>query len=198
MSKPKKHDVEDLIMAYEAYAQTIERLQHFNRMQTTYRTFAFTWLAATFFGIGYSLSSREINLPFPPLMIVVLLCVLSSAGIVLIWYMDLIMCERMIATALFEGLEYEKEFEWIPKVHQTSNSFHGLWGYVHLKALFYVGCFLIIYGTMGVALGLLLKDSYLWIISPFVSLSVVVLFFYVSFYFLKKTDPYERLEKFKE
>jgi hypothetical protein len=193
----KKNNLEDQIIAYEAYVQTIDRLQHFNRMQTTYRTFASTWLLGTFFAIGYSLSSRE-NLPFSPLIVVALLCLASSAGIVLIWYMDLMMCERMIATALFEGLEYEKKYSWIPKIHQSSHVFHSLWGYVHLKSLFYIGYFAIVFETMGVALAFHFKNTGIWFLPPTIALIIISLFAYFSYIAIKNNDPYLRLGRMRK
>lgn len=198
MNTTKKKQNDDPQIAYEAYSLTIDRLQHFNNMQMTYKTFALTWLAATFFGIGYSLSSQETNLPFHPLIIIALLCVASSTGIIVIWYMDLIMCERMIATALFEGLEYEEKYVWIPKIHKTSILFHGLWGYVHLKEIFYVGCFSILYGTMSVALGIYQENLKYRFIPLGCSILIVSIFVYASFSSIKKINPYARLSKLRK
>lgn len=193
--KKHKHSIEDQLIAYESYVQVIERLQHFNKMQTTYRTYAFTWLLGTFLGIGYSLSSREAHLPFHPLIIVMLICIASSAGVFLIWYMDLMMCERMIATALYEGLECENKFPWIPKINQSSNTFHTLWGYVHLKAIFYFGYFTILYATFGTALAIYLKNSKWIFLGPlsFVLIISLIIFFLVVA--TKKSDTYKRIEK---
>lgn len=199
-SDSKKNDIdtfEDLQIAYEGYSLAIERLQHFNHLQTTYKTFAFTWIAATFFAIGYSLSAQEVNLPLHPLIIVSALCIASSIGIILIWYMDLILCERMIATALFEALDYEEKHDWIPKIHQTSNLFHKLWGYVHIKDIFYTGCIGILYITMSLSLAFYVNKIAYYITFPIASILATTGFLLVSSSLIKKINPYERLKSIK-
>jgi len=186
---------EDLLIAYESYAQIIDRLQHFNQIQTTYRTYAFSWMIATFIGVGYSLSSQEINLPFNPLIVVMLLCLASASGIFLIWYMDLMMCERKIATALFEGQVCEQKYPWLPKITESSNIFHSLWGYVNLKCVLYIGFFAIIFGAFGAAFSIYLKFSRFFILAPIISLFI---FCFLSFFIIKSTkdaNPYEQLKK---
>lgn len=188
---------EDHLLNYAAFIQVIDSLQHYNRIQVTYRIFASTWLLATFFGIGYSLSSYEVNLPFNPLLIVALICLASAIGIFLIWYMDLIITERFIATIVYQGIDLENQNPWLPQILNNVVQLTSLLGYVSLKSVFYIGCFIILTSTVGAAISiyLYLNHNFLWIYVPFLTVIIMVFFSYILVFSSKSADPYHRLNK---
>ncbi len=200
MGKEEKFSVtEDSLLIYASYTQIAVSLQHYNRIQTTYRTFASTWLLATFIGIGYSLSSLEVNLPFHPLIIVAFICLASSSALSLVWYMDLIICEQFIASLVIEGIELEKNYDWLPSLYHNVNKMKTLLSYVNLKGIFYVGCFAILLITMGTSLTLYtqLKYKNVCIAIPFITLLSIIGINYLIIYSMQKNDPYRRLQKIK-
>lgn len=190
---------ENRLLAYGAYTQIAESLQHYNRVQAIYRSFVSTWLIATFIGIGYSLSSFEINLPFHPLLTIAFICTASTMGISLVWYMDLIVCEQQIAASVFEGIELEKMHPWLPRFYNNIKDMRGLISYVNLKNIFYIGCFTILITTAGASITIYfnLKHPEYVILVPLVTISLVVLSSVLLIASTKRTDPYYRLQKLK-
>jgi len=188
------------LLAYSSFMQIIDNLQHYNRIQVAYRLLASTWLLASFFGIGYSLSSYEVNLPFNPLITVALICVGSCMGIFLIWYMDLIVCERFIATIVYQGIDLEKQNAWLPQILHSVNQIRSWLGYVNSKLVFYIGCFAIILIALGTSISIFLslKNHYLWIAIPFLTILTIVVMIYLLLFSTKKTDPYIRLKTLKK
>lgn len=195
----KREPTEDNLLIYGAYSQIAEFLQHYNGIQATYRTFASSWLLATFIGIGYSLSSKEIGLPFHPLVTVAFICLASTTGVILIWYMDLIVCEQSIAAVVYEGIELEKKNAWLPRYYHNINRIGSLLSYVNLKSFFYLGCIAILFITIAVALtiyAILMGYTHVVFI-PVISVFFVCLISYALISTMKKTDPYHRLEILK-
>ncbi|MBX9703349.1 MAG: hypothetical protein K2X39_04270 [Silvanigrellaceae bacterium] len=189
---------ESQLFAFESYAQIIDRLQHFNKMQTAYRIYAFMWVVVTFIGIIYTLSPNEESWFFDRSLVVIFICLASCSGVFLLWYMDLMICERKIATALFQGYDYESKYEWIPKISLSSNIFHSLWGYVYLKTFFYAGIFAILVITFGVALTMYLKETSYWFIGPISSFCILFVICYILINITKNENPYIILQKIKE
>lgn len=137
--KNKNQHVEDSLFKY--YSLMIDRLRHFNKMQIKCRLYAIIGILITFIGIGYAVTPIESPVPAHNLLVVMFICIASCSGIFLIWYMDLIIFERRIATTLFQMLEYENKSEWLPKIIKSLVIFHKPWNYVHLKTFFYIGIF---------------------------------------------------------
>jgi hypothetical protein len=190
---------ETQLLTYITYSQISESLQHYNNIQVTYRTFASSWLLASFIGMIYSLSSREVNLPFHPLITVAFICLASITGIVLIWYMDLIITERSIAAFVYDGVELEKKYLWLPRFYTNNSSFSGLVSYIHLKGIFYIGCVSTLLFMMGAALSFYKYLSHwgLWPVIPFITLVITFLVAYCLVLAMGKTDPYVRIETLK-
>ncbi len=190
---------EESLLIYGAYTQIVESLQHYNRVQTIYRTYVSTWLMATFVGIGYVLTSMEVGLPFHPLVTTAFMCVASSMGVLLIWYMDLIVCEQQIAASVYEGIVLEQQHEWLPRFYHNIKNMSGLINYVSLKCILYIGCIsiLIIVGGSSLTFWVINTNHYLSFVIP---IFVFVLIFLTSMLLIsstKKSDPYYRLQKIK-
>ena len=115
-SKKEKEVSEEDILVYGAYAKVSYSLQHSNNTQLTYKGATLTWIIATYIGIGYSPSSMEVNLPLNPMFIVAIICLASLLVVCGIWYLDLIVEEKKIASAVHNGLMLEKKHAILPKV----------------------------------------------------------------------------------
>jgi len=192
-----KKVTESKLITYGIYSHILESFQHYNRIQVTYRTFVSTWILATFIGIGYSLSSLEVDLPVHPLIIVTLICFASFCGISLIYYMDLIVTERSIVVLVHESLEMEKKNPWLPQVIHTCDEINHLLGYVNMKSIFYLGCYMILFLTLAFSIILFSFIEQFPPIIPIIGLLIIVLIFLGTYFFLfssKKKNPYSRIK----
>jgi len=68
---------EDDLLVYGAYGRVAYSLRHSNNVQLMYKLITFTLFIATLIGVGYLVSSREVDLPIPPLLIVPAVCLFS-------------------------------------------------------------------------------------------------------------------------
>lgn len=198
--KHKAHSgkiTEETLLAYGAYNQVATSLQHSNRIQLSYKGITSTWLLASFIGMGYSLSTLEVNLPFQPLLVVTVLCLASLLVIGMIWYLDLIVQEKSIASAVHAGLKLEEEFSFLPNAYHNVVRLHYLFGYVALKSIFYLICATILLFTMCAALSFYLININMtwWPVVPVLTFILIPCLFIVSLKSTKKTDPYPILKK---
>jgi len=199
-TKKKKNPAaltEEELLIYGAYVRVAVSLQHSNRMQLTYKGITLTWLLATFIGIGYSLSSREVNLPLNSFIVVSVISVASSLIIGIIWYLDLIVQEKTIASAVHRGLNLEKENKWLPRAYHNVVDMHHLIGYVSRKSVFYFGCMSILVLTIFGSLSgyLYTEHSKIWFCLLLIPMVLIPLLFFLSTFMTKKTDPYNEINK---
>ena len=138
--KEEKRDIsESEVLIYGAYAQVAYSLQHSNHTQLTYKGVTLTWMIATYIGIGYSPSSLEVNLPLNPLLIVATICLVSLLVVSAIWYLDLVVEEKKIASAVLNGLALEKKYSrLLPKAYHNVVEMNYLLGYVSMKSIYYI------------------------------------------------------------
>ena len=87
----------------------VRRLEerHFDELESKYRALASTWVLATFVGIGFVLTRGELQLPFDRLVAVTAVGVAGSAGIVLLWVMDLLVYHQLLGVVFMQGLALE-------------------------------------------------------------------------------------------
>lgn len=62
MMKPRKYPGSETLV-WEMYKNLTEQSQHFNNIESTYRTLASTWLLAAFAGIGFILKDLRSESP---------------------------------------------------------------------------------------------------------------------------------------
>jgi hypothetical protein len=124
--------------AWQMYSDLRESEFHFNQLQTEYRKLASTWLLATFGAVGFVTTSGQLVVPIDHLLIASLVCIAGSAGILLLWNLDLMVYQGLLLAGFAIGREMEQEFWWLPKVRTEMNRRYpkGVHGRV---TLFYVG-----------------------------------------------------------
>lgn len=188
---------EEKLLVYGAYLQVCTALQHSNRIQLTYKTITSMWVIATFIGAGYALSTHEVNLPVHSLIVVAMLCLASSLVIILIWYLDLIVQEKNIASAVQTGIELEENNPWLPQVYHNVKKLHYLVGYILMKSVFYIGILMIqlLAITASVGFYLYLIKSLFWPVISGVSIAIIPIFFVLFTRLTTKTDPYDHIHK---
>lgn len=188
---------EDDLLIYGSYQEVAASLQYSNNCQLNYRMLTFTWLLATFIGIGYTLSSVEVNLPFHPLIIVVILSIASLLVIGIIWYLDLIVQEKNIASAVNAGLRLEERTAWLPKAYTNVVELSELFSYVKQKSYFYLGaaCLLVVTASASLTFYFYVQSYMFW---PAVIIGTV-LFVYILLVLnnraIESTDPYKVIDQ---
>ncbi len=199
-TKLEKEISEDHVLTYGKYLQVASYLQHSNYIQLRYKMITFTWLLATFIGTGYTLSSVEVNLPFQPFLIVSVLCMASLCVIGIIWYLDIIVQEKNIATAVHQGLYLEVKNPWLPRTYNSIVNMNYLSGYVSSKSVFYLGCTMILVLTISYSItSYLYLESYIfWPVAILVFLVAFPVIFMFQNRIAKRSDPYAILRKLRK
>ena len=109
-----KVDAELFNKVMQLTEQIGDKEEHFNKLQTDYRKLASTWLLASLGASGYVLkSSAEIQ--FDYWYIIFGICLAASAGILILWMMDLKVYQKLLASFFKEGFYLEMQhYEWLP------------------------------------------------------------------------------------
>lgn len=129
----------DKSIAYGLYTKIESYQSHYNIVKTKYKLLGSTWLLATFIGIGYLLAGKEMGLPISELSAISLLCLLSSAGLSLIYFLDISVYHRLLE-ALYRGaLELENKNPFLARTNNSMKPilFKGNAGPEVLDGLFY-------------------------------------------------------------
>ncbi len=119
-AKKKKYDPikNPCPLIYGLYTKHIETIKHYTRIQLTYRQLASTLMFAIFFAIGFILSEHQ-GWPFNRLILIMLMTVAGIFGILSLWYLDIIIYDRLLQTTANELIHMEKKYKWIPPVHHN-------------------------------------------------------------------------------
>jgi hypothetical protein len=199
--RERKDDAEPIteedLLVYGAYGRIAYSLRHSNNVQLMYKLITFTLFLATLIGVGYLVSSREIDLPFPPLLIVPIVCIFSLLIIFIIWKLDLIVEEKKIASAVHRGIKTEKKHSGLPGPYHNVVALQPLPGYITLKTFFYLGWSFILVITMcgSISAFLYIKELEYWMLVLFAPIFIMLSFFWLAKYIIKKQDPYSILDK---
>jgi len=150
------------LIIYGIYTKLMNAEKYYAAIQTKCRELASTWLLAAFAAIGFLLSSREHGLPFHALIGVDIICFLGVLGILLIWYEDLIIYEKLLSISFLEAYKLERAYSWLPRLHHSMVDVYHHKNGALLKSRFYVGCYSILLLAGGAALSVYIK-SLIWI-----------------------------------
>lgn len=128
-----------------------------------------------------------------------ILCFASLLVTGLIWYLDLIVQEKKIATAVYMGLSLEKKHSELPRAYHNVVYMHPFLGYIFMKCIFYWGCTLILLLAICVALSTYLfmtHNSIIdWRLIPLATIIIAASLFTISYYITKKANLYPLLDK---
>ncbi len=106
-------------LIYALYTKLDLYLHHYNNIQNNCKKLAFTWIIATFIGISYILTGKEKGIPISPLLAVSLLCCLSSAGILLLGFLDTGIYQKMIRAIFLENKLLEEKNPFLGKAYHS-------------------------------------------------------------------------------
>lgn len=100
----------------EITKQIGDKEEHFNNLQTEYRKLASTWLLAALGACGYILQSTA-ALPFDHWFILFGIALAGSAGIAILWILDLRVYQVLLDTFFREGVRLETAYyKWLPPI----------------------------------------------------------------------------------
>jgi hypothetical protein len=132
-------DSEEFLI-YAVYSQLCQHKTHFSSMQNRYRALTSTWFLAAFAGIGFLISGRyNIELPFNVLIGILLLCFFSAFGITLLWFLDIVLYQRLWIGTVVELAKLEEKYSWLPKTNLNTLQIRTSERYRFLKSPFYIG-----------------------------------------------------------
>lgn len=107
---------EETTLAYGYYTQLTTHKEHFSSMQNRYRALTSTWVLAGFFGMGNILSGHDnICLPFSSLFGILVLCFSVAFGVTLLWFLDIVLYQRLWMGTVVELAKLENTHDWLPK-----------------------------------------------------------------------------------
>ena len=90
-----------------------DKEEHFNNLQTSYRKLASTWLLGSFAACGYVLKSAD-ELPFSEWYFVFGICMGATAGLCILWMMDLKVYQKLLGSFFFQGILLELQYyQWL-------------------------------------------------------------------------------------
>lgn len=164
-----KDDEESL--AFALYNDLVQYENHYNILQNKYKGLATTWLIATFIGIGYILSGYEVGLSVNIFLALMLLCLLSSLGIFLLWFVDIGVYYKFIESIFLEALKLEKKYPVLGSSHQNILKLHEIaHDPVMFQGIFYSSFMIFLLSMAFLSLSIYLYQINLWFF-------IIVLFF---------------------
>jgi hypothetical protein len=109
-------------------------------MQSKYRALTSTWLLAAFLGIGYVLSrDHQVVLPFNIFLAVIVLSFLGSFGITLLWFLDVVLYQRLWLACVVELARLEHKHRWLPRINLNILEMRRSKRFRFFQSYFYVG-----------------------------------------------------------
>src|SRR5579872_970979 len=128
------------IIAYGLYSQLKLHKDHFSNMKNRYRGLSSTWFLAAFTGMGFLLSGYEnIELPFNTLLGVVILCFCACFGITLLWFVDIVLYQRLWLGTVVELARLEEAHHWLPRINLNTLITRRNKKYRIFQSYFYIG-----------------------------------------------------------
>src|SRR5437660_9387633 len=100
--------------------------RHFNTIQSNYRLLASTWTLACLGGIGFVLTTQQINIGFERPLICIGIALSGALSILILWLLDIHVYQQLLSEFYNEGRVMETAMPWLPQVRlQTRRRFKG-------------------------------------------------------------------------
>ena len=166
---------------WSAYLSLNSLYNYYHQASNIIKQYAITWVLAVFFGIGYLLSAKLVNFPFPYLVAIILIAITGIAGLTLMWGLDLLNYQKFMNSLCQESLNFENKFDWLPKEKSIMELHYPKKTLIKHFFLFYVLCAFILYVVIAVSMMCLLKNSGFYLSASFLFGSIVVFFIYLRY-----------------
>lgn len=144
-SSPDPEDPEEIQYDYNKiinmlYDQVKLQKTYCSSMQNKYRALTSTWLLAAFVGIGYILSQEhKVELPFNIFLAVILLSFLASFGITLLWFLDVVLYQKLWLGCVVELARLENTHNWLPRINLNTLRMRNSKKFTFFQSYFYIG-----------------------------------------------------------
>lgn len=103
----------------EIYNHIGEEERHFNSLELEYRKLASQWLLVSLGAIGFVLTKQEL-VPVNIWILVIGICVASSLGILVLWFLDMKVYHELLHAAFREGVILENEYpQYLPQIRNN-------------------------------------------------------------------------------
>jgi hypothetical protein len=142
-------------MVWQMYESLVTQCQHFNDLESTYRTLASTWLLAAFGGVGYVLSS---DVGENGALLIAAIGGAAALGIILIWILDLKVYHTLLVAIFAEQIKLEHAYRWLPQTAHHMQAEHRGRGVVRRVVWFYVVSYLLMVGVAAFSVGASASD----------------------------------------
>lgn len=137
-------------LVWRIYSDLAQQCQHFNQLESGYRTLASTWLLAAFGGIGLVLKD---HVGGAPTLLIAGIAAAGGLGVALLWILDCLVYHSLLAATFTEQLKLESHHSWLPPVAHNMMAAHNGTGVSPKVVWFYIGGYLLMIGISSVALG---------------------------------------------
>lgn len=138
------------VPVWDIYKALTEECRHFNALESTYRTFASTWLLATFGGIGFILKETPTA---HPLLLVAGVSAAGALGIHLLWLMDIMVYHRLLTAVFAEQLLLEGRYARLPQTAHGMMAVQDGAGVLPKVVWFYVAPYTLLVLAASLAIG---------------------------------------------
>jgi hypothetical protein len=149
---------------------------HYTVIKTRYKRLAFTWLIATFIGLGYFLRGAEVNIHLNNYVVITVLLLLSSVGILLLYFLDIGIYQRINEAIFVESLKLEKKY---PFLGTTGNNVFKLLVEKKLHPIIYEG---LLYAAFTSVLLLLANISFSFFLKDYSLIAAIISFIIFSIF----------------
>lgn len=161
---------------YGFYSQLNPFANFFGHIENHYKKVAFTWLISSFVAIQYLFSYEAKNMPINPVLILVFVSFLAIFGIILIWFLDVIVYQTYFYSVILEEAKLEKKNKWLPKINLNFGAAQYKEKKYSVSSFFYMGCLFILLFIMCLSMLKLVQFNTLY--------SVLIIVFFVFFLFV--------------
>src|SRR5829696_7297238 len=133
-----------------------ENERHFNQLVHQYSVLASTWLLGVFVAAGFVLTS-ELEFVIPTEFLIALVTFFGAVGITLLWYLDVMVYDQLLAATFTAGVELENANCWLPKIRNDMLQRLGGTGARPRIVWFYIGgnTVVLLIGVLSLAIWLL-------------------------------------------
>ena len=172
---------------YGLYSQLNPFANFFGHIEHHYKKVAFTWLVSSFVAIEYLFSYEATNMPINPILALVFVSFLAIFGIILIWFLDVMVYQTYFYSVILEEAKLEKKYKWLPKINFNFGAAQYKEKKYSVSSFFYIGCNTILLFIMCLSMFKIVKYNIFY--SILIALSFVIFWCVVSYVMFRLEFP---------
>jgi hypothetical protein len=152
----------DKLIAYGLFVKMQKLKMHYYSIKLRYKILASTWILASFIGLGYLISGKEIGLPTDLFTGIISVGILAAIGISLLYFFDIFIYHRLLHVIFVVSMDFEKKYKFLPQLsHDAVSLFYKrAVRPISLDSLYYSFFILLFLLISNFALYLNLKENF--------------------------------------